>query len=150
MPVTPSGIKIDDGFPTFVGFSLPSATAAGFWEKEVTPLSLMGGGANDTTTMHNITWRTKAPKLLKSAGDTTGLCAYDPEVYEDLVTALNQIQLVTVYFANGDTLAFYGWIDEFKPNSAKEGDQPTATFTVIASNQTATGLEVAPVWTAAP
>lgn len=56
--------RLDDGFSTTIEFAdLP---AVKFYEKTVTPPSIIGGGENDTTTMHNVAWRTKAPKKLKS------------------------------------------------------------------------------------
>ena len=41
-------------------------------------------------------------------------------------------------------------IDEFTPAEAVEGTQPEAACTIICSNQTTPGVEIAPNWTAAP
>lgn len=144
----PSGKKIDDGFPTTIAFA--NAPNISFWEKEITPPGFSGGGANDTTTMRNTAWRTKAPKKLLSLTDVTGTAAYDPKIYNDIVAQGNKNQQMTTLFADGSKLQYYGWLDEFKPNPVKEGEQPTAAFTIIPSNQDGTGAEVAPVYTAPP
>jgi len=139
--------RIDDGHPTKIGFAEDADVA--MWEKEVTPPSVEGGGENDTTTMHNLIWRTKAPKKLKTLGESSFTAAYDPAVYEEVITMLNTNQLITVTFADGSTLAFWGWIDSFTPGAAVEGEQPTVDVTIIASNQNDSLVETAPVYAAA-
>lgn len=135
---------INDGFSTTFNFSL--APNVKFKEKEVTPPSLTGGGENDTTTMRNTAYRTKQPKKLISVGNMSATVAYDSEFYSDAVAMLNQNQEIVLFFADGTTLSFWGWLDEFTPGSATEGEQPTADVTIIASNQDNSGNEVAPVW----
>jgi len=139
-------IRIDDGFSTTMAFAEEPSVL--FWEKEVTPPGVEGGGANDTTTMRNTAFRTKAPKKLKSMSDSTITAAYDPAVYDQIWTMLNVNQLITLTFADGSTLAFWGWIDDFKPGAAKEGEQPTAELTIICSNQNDSLVETAPVYAA--
>jgi hypothetical protein len=138
--------RIDDGHPTTIEFA--SAPTLKLYEKEVTPPGVEGGGANDTTTMLNSAWRTKSPKKLKSLSEASFTAAYDPAVYDDIVTLLNDNQLITITFPDGATLAFYGWLDVFAPNRIVEGEQPTAEATIIPSNQTDAGVETAPVYTA--
>ena len=140
--------RIDDGFSTTIDFTdLPTVT---FYEKTVTPPGMDGGGPNDTTTMLNTAWRTKAPKKLKSLTTMTLTAAYDPAVYTDIVGAngINNNQEITVNFPDGSTLVFWGWIDKFTPNEIVEGEQPTAEVIIECSNQDAAGAEIAPVYTA--
>jgi len=138
--------RLDDGFPTLIEFAEDSAVS--FWEKEVTPPGMDGGGENDTSTMRNTTWRTKAPKGLVSLTEASLTAAYDPEVYDSVVAMVNVNQLITITFSDGATLAFWGWLNEFTPGAVVEGEQPTADVTIIASNQNADGVETAPVYTA--
>lgn len=140
--------RIDDGFPTRVSFA--QAPSAPFYAKTVTPPGMSMGGPNDTSTMENEEWRTMAPKKLKKMDPMTLTAAYDPAVYADLVPALGVNDEVTVTFPDLDTLVFWGWIDEFKPNEIKEGEQPTASVTVICSNQNDAKEEIAPVYTPPP
>ena len=139
--------RIDDGFATLISFSEDSEVK--FWEKEVTPPGMSGGGENDTSTMRNTTWRTRAPKGLITLSEASAVCAYDPEVYDDILAMLNVNQQITITFADDSTLVFWGWIDEFTPGASVEGEQPTADVTIIPSNQNAAGTETAPVYTAA-
>ena len=136
--------RIDDGFPTTIAFA--EAPTVKFYEKEVTPPGMEGGGANDITTMQNTAWRTRAPKGLKTLSDCTLVAAYDPEVYNDIVAMMNVNQLITITFPDDSTLAFYGWLDVFKPNRIVEGEQPTAEVTIIPSNVDGDGNETAPVY----
>jgi len=141
--------RIDDGHPTYIDFENAPSQGLLIWEKEVTPPGLDGGGPNDTTTMRNVSWRTRAPKHLISLTAGSFTAAYDPEAFEILLDQLNVNQLITVTFPNGDTYAFYGWLNNFTPNTVVEGEQPTATCSIEPSNQNASGVETDPVYTAA-
>ena len=140
--------RIDDGFATLIEFAEDSDVQ--MWEKEVTPPGVSGGGENDTSTMRNTTWRTKSPKGLMSLSEASLVVAYDPAVYNEIITMLNVNQQITITFADGSTLVFWGWIDEFTPGAAAEGSQPTATVKIIPSNQNGSGIETAPQYSAAP
>lgn len=138
--------RIDDGFATLIEFSLDSDVQ--LWEKEVTPPGVAAGGPIDTTTMRNTAWRTMSPKQLKTLTAMTLVAAYDPAVYDEIVAMCGVNQLITITFADDSTLAFWGWIDEFKPNQIVEGEQPTAEVTIHPSNQNNSQVEVAPSYTA--
>lgn len=140
--------RIDDGFSTQIDFA--DNPSVSFWEKEVTPPGIEGGGANETTTMRNTLWRTKSPKKLVSLTDCSFTAAYDPVVYEDIIAMINANQLITITFPDDSTLEFWGWLDSFTPNANVEGEQPTAACTIVPSNQTdsAVPTETAPDYTA--
>lgn len=143
---TPSGIKLDDGFRTLVTFA--TNPTIGFWEKAVTPPGLDGGTEIDTTTMHNITYRTNAPRQLKRMTPFSMRAAYDPLVYTTMLSLINVETTVTVRFPDGSTLAFYGFLMNFQPDQLVEGTQPEATLTVVPTNQDpVTGAEEAAVLT---
>lgn len=138
--------RIDDGHSTTI--TLTSPTTVKFYEKTVTPPSISGGGTNDTTTMRNTEWRTNAPKKLKTLGDMKLTAAYDPEVYDSILSAVNKNQEITINFPDGSKVKFWGWLDEFQPGQMQEGGQPTADVTFRCSNQNASGAETAPTYTA--
>ena len=140
---------LNEGHPTTISFSEDSGLTLELYEKEVTPPSLDGGGPNDTTTMRNATYRTKQPKVLVTLGQASFTAAYDPACYGDLIGILNDNQLITITFSNGDTLAFWGWLDKFTPGRITEGAQPTAECVIECSNQNGSGVETAPVYDAA-
>ena len=138
--------RIDDGYQTLITLAAGALT---LYEKSVKPPGLSAGGAINTTTMHNVRWRTFAGKQLITSTPSSLTCAYDPQVYADAVAQMGVNQLITVTLPNGDTYAFWGFIDEVEPNDHVEGEQPTMEVTIIPTNVNDSGDETAPVRTAA-
>jgi hypothetical protein len=139
--------RLDDGFSTIFSFSLHSTTY--LYEKEIMPPGYEGGGPIDTTTMRNSVWRTRSPKSLKTVSRMTASCAYNPAAYESILAMLQINQQVTCHFPDGSTLTFWGWLDDFKPGTNKEGEMPVAEVIIEPSNQTG-DTEEAPVFVGAP
>jgi hypothetical protein len=138
--------RIDDGYQTLISFEKGASGGVKFYEKDVTPPGLDAGGANDTTTMRNTLWRTKASKKLITMTDMTLTVSYDPAIYSDILTMIGDNQQITITFPDGATLVFWGWLDKFTPGQIAEGSQPTATITIIPSNQNDSGTEEPPVY----
>jgi hypothetical protein len=136
---------LNDGFSTTIDFGQGAVLV----EKTSTPPGLTGGGEIDTTTMANTTWRTRYPKALVTLSEASITAAYDPSALTTLLSLLNVNASITVTFPDTSTLVFWGWLDEFTPGEAAEGEQPTAECTIIPSNVNASGVETAPVFTAA-
>lgn len=145
--------RIDDGYRTLITFKDAAITLA--WEKSVTPPGIDGGGSIDITTMRNgdgtTGWRTFAPKALKTLTESTATCAYDSEMYDECLTALQVNQEIEIAFPDDSTVTFWGWLDKFMPGELTEGEQPTAEITIIPSNRNndEPALEVAPVYAGA-
>ena len=138
--------RLDDGYQTLISFAANGSVK--FYEKSVTPPGIDGGGETDTTTMLNNVWRTRNPKALKTLTNASTTVAYDPAVYPQIVALVGVNNLITITFPDGDTLAFWGWLDKFTPGEHTEGEQPTCEIEIIPSNQNASGTETAPVHTA--
>ena len=136
---------LNDGRPTRITFA--DFPVVEFCEKEVTPPGVEGGGANDTTTMKNTTFRTMQPKKLKTLAEGGATVAYETVVYDKIIAMININQLITVTFPDLSSIAFFGWLDTFVPGALVEGEQPTAEITIIPSNQDAAGAETPPVHT---
>ncbi len=144
---TPSGRRLGDGYQTLVAFA--ADTNIEFWEKSVTPPGIDGGESIDTTTQHNTTWRTKSPSRLKTLTEFSMTAFYDPVVYTSIVALINVRTTVTVHFPDGSSLAFYGYLKSFQPDALEEGTMPTATVTVVPTNQDPTTCtEESPVYVA--
>ncbi len=139
--------RLDDGHSTTIEFAAEDSAGILFWEKEVTPPGMEGGGPNDTTTMRNLVYRTQSPKQLITMTDATLKVAYDAAVSDQIVAIINVNNLITITYPDGATLAFWGWLNTWAPDPLVEGEQPTATVTIHASNQNASGVETAPVLT---
>ena len=143
--VTPDGIKLDDGYQTLVTFE--ADTNISFWEKSINPPGLDGGETNDTTTMHNVTYRTSAPRALKTMTEMTITAAYDPDLYDEALALINVETVITVTFPDGSTLAFWGYLRVFAPSEVAEGSQPECSLTIQPTNQDTDGAEQAAVMT---
>jgi hypothetical protein len=85
----------------------------------------------------------------------SGTAAYDTAIYDETDGMLAYIgvnQQIRITYPDGSTVVFWGWLDEFTPDSITEGEQPTASFTIIASNHNGTdkttGVETPPKYTA--
>lgn len=142
----PTGHPMEDGHSTTI--TLASAPNILLWEKEVTPPGMSAGGKVDQTTMHNDRYRTSAPKKLITTDDMAFTAAYKPASLVDIIAQMGIEQLVTINFPDGETWENYGWIDEFKPNAHKEGEQPTASCKIIFGNRNASKVETAPSYSA--
>jgi hypothetical protein len=139
---------LTDGHQTLITFALNGSVK--LREKTVQPPGISGGGPVSQTTMRNSTWRTQTPKRLKSMTSMNVKVSYDAAVYNQIIAMVNQNQQITVTFADGATLAFYGWIDEFTPDDADEGNQPTATLKLEPSMLDGSGAESGPTSVTAP
>lgn len=145
----PAGIKLDDGYRTLVAFT--ADPDASFWEKSITPPGLDGGEEIDTTTMHNDTWRSMAPRALKTMTPFSMTAAYDPVIYSTLVSLINIETTVTIHFPDGSKLAFFGFLKSVEPGELVEGTQPEITVNVVPTNaDPTTGEEEDPVLVNAP
>ncbi len=129
---SPGGIKLKDGYQTRITFN--ADTDVSLWEKSVKTPGVDGGDSIEQTTMRNSTWRTFAPRSLKTLTEATFKGAYDPDIYNQLLALINVETTVTVQFPDGSTLAFYGFLKTFEPDELVEGTQPEASVTIVPTN----------------
>jgi len=140
-----------DGFSTTIAFAESSSgilLSTYLEEKTVTPPGMDAGGENDTTSMRNTTYRTKYPKSLITLMESSFEASYDPAVYDEIIATIGTNQEITVTFPDDSTLVYWGWIDKFVPGASAEGDQPSASVTIVPSNMDADNAEIAPVYAA--
>ncbi len=126
------GIPLQDGFSTLITMS--DIPAIKFYERTVTPPGVDGGDPIERTTMHNSVWRTFGARSLKTLTPVSTTVTYDPAVYDDIVGQTNVEQTITVTFADGSTIAFYGYLQNFEASEASEGSDPEATATFQPTN----------------
>ena len=107
-----------------------------------------GGDPIDTTTQHNTEWRTMAARTLKTLTQSQVSAAYDPNVYNNILSLINVETSVTVRFPDGSTLDFWGYLKSFEPQSANEGNMPMANVQIVPTNtDPSDGSEADPVLT---
>ncbi len=142
--VAPLGVRMGDGFSTKIAFAADPNIE--FWELTVGPPGLDGGDAIETTTMHNVTWRSMQPRALLTLSQFSLTALYDPLVYDSIIALINVETDITVHFPDADTLDFFGFLQNFEPQDHEEGSPPTATVTITPTNvDPADGSEAAPV-----
>lgn len=130
---TPGGRMLRDGYKITVAFSLD--TDISLQEVAITPPALEGGEEIDITTQWNDRWMTYAMQQLMKLGNLTFTCAYDPIIYEQCQTILNNdTGSVTLRFADGSTIAFFGGLKTATPDQMVKGTQPRMTCVVVATN----------------
>lgn len=139
--------RLDDGFSTQISFAENGAVH--FWEKEVTPPGIDGGGPVNTTTMRNVKWRTQWPKKLKKFTQVKLTVAFDPVAVDEFDAMINVNQLITIKWADGDEMDVWGWIDKFTPGPATEGEQQEAEVIIEISMQNDSKVETDPVYRSA-
>ena len=139
--------RMDDGHSTTIEFASEDSAGLKMYEKELSPPGIEGGGPNDTTTMRNSVYRTNAPKQLITLTDCTVKASYDAAIEDQLIALVNVNNLITITYPDGSTLAFWGWLNTWAPDPLVEGAQPEATITIHSSNQNASLVETAPVFT---
>lgn len=121
--------------------------------KEIQWPELDIGGGIDTTTMHNRTARTLAPKALLTIGKISMKVQYDPSIWGLFLnaalnatgiraagTGVNNVGIMGVPTTlvltapNTATLALYVFINKFAPDVFKEGEMPMADMEVLSTN----------------
>lgn len=140
---TPVGAFLEDGYQSLITFAADPDVS--LWEKSVTPGGIDGGDKIPTTTQHNSAWRTYAARQLKEMTDGGITCAYDVQVYTQIIALVNVETLITVTFPDGSTMDAYGYLKSFVPGALEEGSPPEAEVVVVFTNRhPTTRVETAP------
>jgi hypothetical protein len=153
MPNTSDFIQ-EDGFGTIV--TIDGVADLKFEEVETQPPGYEGGGAINTTTHRNgpsvgIKLRTNAPKKTTGIGNIALKVVYKTACDPVIRGLLKVVKLYTLTYPDGATMQLWAWLDDFKPGSNKDQEQPTADILIIpALRNPTTGLVVAPIYTPGP
>ena len=119
-----------------------------FYPRALTPPGLEGGGPIETTLLAATAYRMFEPKTLKTLMPFSITALYDPDVYTDMIAAINTNTLITITFNDSPAtvLAFYGYVNRFAPGTLSEGDLATAELEIVPTlRHSSTGAETAPV-----
>lgn len=146
---------LDDGHSTKIVFTRDDNADISFWEKTVGVPGIDGGDAIEITTMHNTDWRTLAPRKLLTLTEFTVTAAYDPALISDgdnpevqILDLINQRDTITIFFPDGSTLAFFGFLKSIEFDQLEDGTFPMCTLTIVPTNQDPVAdVEEAPVMT---
>lgn len=136
--------QMDDGHSTLL--LITGSTDICFWEKTVKPPGMDGGDPIDTTTMHNVTWRTQVPRSLVTMTPCNLTAAYDAEMWCTVPSVINVNTEMLVRFPNGDMVGFFGFLQSVEPQDHSEGAQPEVNIVIGITNMDTDLAEQAPVW----
>ena len=140
---TPAGLFLRDGFASLITFA--DNLTIELWEKEATAPGADGGDAIDTSTFHNVLYRTKWNRTLIEITDGAFTCAYDPTVLTTILALINVQKEITVTFNDLSTWAFWGYMKSFVPQNKTDGEQPEAQVEFVITNTDDTFAEEGPV-----
>ena len=138
---------LKDGLGTTISFADHAGLFLVVDPTSITPPGIDGGDAIETTSLSNSTYRTKYPRSLKEITDGTFTAAYDPDAWDDILSAINDNGLITFTFPDGASVAVYGYLKSFSPNEFVEGEPATGEFEIVVTNDNA-GTETAPSYVA--
>lgn len=141
--VAPVGTRIKDGYQSLITFAADSNVS--LWETEITPFGDEGGDPIDTTTQHNTTRRSKAPRGLIDTEAGTFTCAYTSTSRAQVRALINVRTTITVKYADGSTCADFGYLKSFKPTGLTDGEMPLAECEFIFTGTDASDNEEEPV-----
>lgn len=153
-PTSPSGYKMPDGFSSVIGFK--NRPGISLWIQTVKFAGIDGGEKINTTTMFNVAVRTFAARQLKTLDDVTFKAAFDPDILvtsgpNSIWAAINDdSETITEFWPEGSTRAYYAYLQKMAAPEMKEGEFPTADFTITVTNwDKANQTEAIPVFTPA-
>jgi hypothetical protein len=137
--------RLHDGFSTTIALAVNPTFV--FFEKEVTPPGVVGGGPINVDSMRNLAWHTQMHGSLLRLKETGAKVSYDPIIYAQVPGAVNVNTTVLVAFPDAATLAFFGFLDEWNPDTLKEHEEPTAGIKIEPTLLDLFGTESAPLFT---
>lgn len=129
---TPSGISLDDGQFTKITFA--RFPAVSFWEKAVQPPGADSGEPIDTSTQHNVRFRTMAPRSLITQTPAPITAAYDPALLTQIIQMVGIKDTVTYRFPDGTTWAQYAFLKDIAFAPLVDGTHPECTINVVPTN----------------
>lgn len=135
---------LKDGYSLLISLSGAGTT---FEEISGKLPGINGGDKIDQTTMRNTDWKTYAAQALKDLTDSTLTVAYDPALLTNILTSINDNQLITFTLPDESTYEFWGFLTSFDPAEMSMGERPTASMTISPSNMDDSDEETAPVHT---
>lgn len=131
--------RLENGHHSLITFALDPDLEV--YEKAVTPAGMDGGPPIETFDMFRRRWKTMAPRKLITMTPVTMVCNFDPQVFANLLALINKRTTITEMYPNGDTLAYFGYLQKAEKNSHADGTQPEYTLTVIPTNEDPTTHE---------
>ena len=146
--VTPTGTPFDEGYQSLIAHSADANLT--FWETIVGAPGIDGGDPVPTTTMHNVTLRTKAARHLKEHTPFQVQGKFNANTIDEIYVLINVEGWITITWPDETVYSFPGYFKSFVPGQAQEGNPFEGTIEVIPTGRDPTtkaeaeyGLKVA-------
>lgn len=154
LSASPSSPYMREGQSTKLSIHRAASGTVSFWkcwEREVQPPGVDVGDMIDITTMHNVTWETMYPSVLKTLTAFSVIVGYSMEALDEAIANLvGRNGSMTVHFPGSDKLDFWGVLQNLIPQSHKKREMPLANCQVVPTNyDDANFVEAGPVLTLA-
>ena len=154
LSASPSSPYMREGHSTKISFHRGASGTTSFWkawEREVQPPGVDSGDAIDITTMHNVTWESMYPSVLKTLTPFSVILAYSLEAMDEAISVLvGRNGSITCHFPGTDKLDLWGFMQNFVPQSHKKRELPLANCQIVPTNyDDANFTEAGPVLTLA-
>lgn len=134
--VPPTGKPMTNGFPIVIVFA--AAPDVPFWEVKITPPGMDGGDPINTTTQHNVEWRTMAMRILKTLTNSKITANWNPSTYSAVKDLINKETTITIIFPTNPrrSIAFFGGLKSAEPQEFDEQstEPPTIEMEIVAIN----------------
>jgi hypothetical protein len=135
---TPVGTPFDDGYQSLITFSADPDLS--FWEQAVGAPGIDGGDAIPTSSMHNASLRTFAPRKLKSLTPFQVQGKFSSGTLDQVNALVNVNGWITITWPDDTLYSFPGFLKSFNPGLAQEGNPMQGTIEVVPTMQVA-GVE---------
>lgn len=101
-----------------------------FYEKSVQPRGEAGGDKINISTNDNVSRESFAPRTRSAPTPAVLVCTYDSTDYDAYMAAIGVADTILVTYPDDSTRTpEAGWLNDFVPEVAEHGTQPTATAT---------------------
>jgi len=140
----PVGTFFDEGYQSLISFAADPDFS--FWETVVGAPGIDGGDPVPTTTMHNTSLRTKAPRKLKELTPFQVQGKIASGTPDQAYALINVNGWVTIKWPDGTDYSFPGYLKSWQPAQSQEGAPLEGTLEIIPTGQIAgveTDFEVA-------
>jgi len=136
--VTPTGTAFDEGYQSLITFA--ADPDLDFWEQAVAGPGIDGGEPVPTHSMHNTSFRTRAPRNLKELTPFQCSGKFASGTPDQVDALINTNGWVTVKWPDGTQYSFPGFLKSWTPQQAQEGNPLVCTIEIVPTMQIA-GVE---------
>lgn len=129
----PVGTPFDEGYQSLIAFAADPDLS--FWETIVGAPGMDGGDPVPTTTMHNTSLRTFAPRHLKTLTPFQVQGKFSSGTIDQVNALINSNGWMTVKWPDETEYSFVGIVKSFTPGAAQEGNPLEGTLEIVPTNQ---------------